>query len=144
MTHTINSNIARSLHHNLVVIIMTMVRWEGGIVSMSSWVVSVSGAGNNSVESIMLVGGVVNGTDGTVWFNELVLAFDYISITSFVLGFVVSGVWIFNSVFELVFGVSLKSNLYWKTLLFWSLWHKILIFQKQLLISLNSLIYQYY
>lgn len=87
----------------MMVVIGTVVSW-GGVLG---WVVSVSRAGDDGIESVVLIGSVIDGTDGAVRFEKLVLTFDYITITGFVLGFVVTSVWVFDSVFELVFWIRL-------------------------------------
>lgn len=71
-------------------------------------VCSVAGSGHDSVEAIMWVSGVVDGAEGTIRVSYGVLSLDYVSITGFVLGLVVSGVGVRNSVFEFVFGVGLE------------------------------------
>jgi len=46
---------------------------------------------DNSVESVDSISGVGDGTDGTIGLNKGVLSLDDISVTGFVLGFLVSG-----------------------------------------------------
>lgn len=79
-------------------------------MGITSWVVSMSTAVNNSVETIVFVGSVVNGTDCAVWFNEGVRSFDYITIAGFMLRFLVTGMGIFYSIFEFVMSWSLRKN----------------------------------
>lgn len=107
-----NSNTFKSPANSVVVGIVWVVGGDGGIVGVSSWVVGVARPGDHGVETVVLVGGVVNSTDGTIGFHKGVLALYHISVTALVLGFVVSGVGIFNAIFELVFGVSLKQKGY--------------------------------
>lgn len=64
------------------------------------------------METIVPVGDVVDNSDRTVWFHQTVLTFDYVSITFFVLSFMISGVVIVDTVFE---GVSRMFVLYTKT-----------------------------
>jgi hypothetical protein len=70
----------------------------------------VSMSVDNSVESALLIGSVVDSEDGTVGFVERVRPLDHISITSFFLLFDVTGVFIFNSVFVDVLRVVLIEN----------------------------------
>lgn len=72
------------------------------------WMHRVSRFFYNSIETIVVVGSVVDGTESAVWFCYSVVSFDYITITFFVLGFVISCVAILNTVVEFVFWMSLK------------------------------------
>jgi len=63
-------------------------------------------SGNNSVEAIVIISGVMDSTDGTISFMEGVGALYYITITDFLLGFLVTGVCVSYSVVEFVFGIS--------------------------------------
>lgn len=89
---------------------------DGGMVNGSvmyrsvSRVGSVSRAGDNCVETVVLVGGVFDLADGAVGFHQGVFALDDISVANFMLGFVVAGVVVIYSVFEFVFGVGLKNE----------------------------------
>lgn len=56
---------------------------------------------------IVVIGGVVNSSDGAIGFDEGVLSLDYISVSGFPLGFAVTGVVISYSIVEFVFGVRL-------------------------------------
>lgn len=89
---------------------------------------------NNSVESVVLVSSVVYGTNGTVWFDQRVLAyfeqkievksgsndkqrcviitFDDITIASFMLGLNIAGMVIVDSIFECVFWWSLCTQIF--------------------------------
>jgi len=71
-------------------------------------VVSSGGLVDNRVEAVVLVGGVVDSSDGAVRFNKTILSLDYISVASLVLGLDVSGVVVVYSVFESVLRGSLK------------------------------------
>lgn len=95
---------------NLMMIAIIGVNWSGVMDGVSSGVVGMPWAGHNSVETVVMVGGVFNLADGTVGFHQGVFAFDDIPVASFVLGFVVTGVGVFHPVFEFVFGVSLKKK----------------------------------
>lgn len=64
----------------------------------------------NSIESVVLVGGVVYSSDGAVWFHQTVLSLDDVAISGLMLVFNVSGVEVLNSVFESVFRVGLKKK----------------------------------
>jgi hypothetical protein len=65
---------------------------------------------NDSIESALLIGNVVDSEDGTVGFVERVRPLDHITITSFFLLFDIAGVFIFNSVFVGVLRVVLNEN----------------------------------
>lgn len=65
---------------------------------------------DNCVETMMIIGCVVNGTDWTVWFNEGVLSFYNITISGFMLWFNITGMWIMNSIVEWIFWVRLEIN----------------------------------
>lgn len=69
----------------------------------------------NSVEPTVIISGVVNSSEGTIRFGNGVGTFNYIAVTDFVLGFVVTGVGVLNSIVEFVFGVSLKARKYSRT-----------------------------
>jgi hypothetical protein len=58
----------------------------------------------------MMVGSVMNSTDGTVRFYQRVRPLDDISIAHLMLGLLITGVTILNSVIELVLGVSLQDR----------------------------------
>lgn len=90
---------------------MSISHWSGGNYfggGNNSWMRSMAGPGDDGVETIVGISGVVNGTDGAVGFHQGILAFDNISITGFVLGFVVTSMWVFYTVFELVFWMCLE------------------------------------
>lgn len=56
--------------------------------------------GNNSVESVVVVSGVVDGSDGAIRFDEAVLSLYNVSFSGFVLRFDISGVSVMNSILE--------------------------------------------
>lgn len=62
---------------------------------------------NDCVESIVVVSGVVNSPSGAIRFGNSVVTLNYVTISGFVLWFVVSGVRILYSIFELVFGMGI-------------------------------------
>lgn len=78
--------------------------------SSYSWMYSMSRSGYNSVESIVIISGIMNSTDGTVGFVKRIRTFYNITITNFLLGFLISSVCVSYSIVECVFGVSLKRN----------------------------------
>lgn len=87
----------------------------GGIYNRSSyfsndsgWVDSWGGFWDNCVESMVVIGCVIYGTDWTVRFNEGVLSLNNITITDFMLGFYVSGVGVMNTIVEGIFWMTLK------------------------------------
>ena len=67
----------------------------------------MSGFLDLSLESVMMISGVVYGAGGAVRFNQLVVAFNFIAVTFLSLLLDVVSVWILHSILELVFGVSL-------------------------------------
>ena len=60
---------------------------------------------DNSVESVMCVGAVLDVADGAVSFDQRVLALYYVTVAALVLGLVVTGVTVGYRVREVVFGV---------------------------------------
>jgi hypothetical protein len=62
----------------------------------------------DSVEPGVLVSGVVDGTDGAVGFNQLVVAFNFIAVSLLSLFFDVPSMIILYSVLEFILGRSLK------------------------------------
>lgn len=59
---------------------------------------------DDGVEAIVLIGGVVNGANGTIGFHQRVLSLYGVTITSLVLGLDIAGVEIINAILESVFG----------------------------------------
>lgn len=86
------------------------VRTENGCVGVVG-----NGGGNHfggwgslvhdRVESVVVVGGVVNSSHGTVGLHERVLALDHITVTFLGLRFDVSGVGVLDAVVERVLGI---------------------------------------
>lgn len=70
--------------------------------------------GDDGVEAVHRVGGVVDGTHGTVGLHQGVLTLDYITVTTLRLGLVVAGVRVRHAVLEGVFGVGLSSTTIFK------------------------------
>lgn len=60
---------------------------------------------DNSVEAVVVVGGVLDGTFGTIGLDKAVVAFHDATVSFFVLAFDVAGVFILDVVGEVVFGV---------------------------------------
>lgn len=58
-----------------------------------------------SVEAIMMVGGVLDSSDGTVRFDQGVRSMDGISISGLVLAVDVPGVWVMDGISVVVVGV---------------------------------------
>jgi hypothetical protein len=83
------------------------VDWSWGVgLDDWSWVcVDWSGLVDDCVESIVVIGGVVNGSDRTISFDQRVLSLNNISVAWFMLGLDVSGMWVLDSVVEGVFWV---------------------------------------
>lgn len=70
----------------------------------------VSGLFYDSVETVVVISSVVHSTDGTIGFGNGVVTLYNISIALFVLGLVVSGMGILNSIAECIFGVGLEEK----------------------------------
>lgn len=70
-------------------------------------VVSVSCSLDLCVESVLMIGGVVDLPEGAVGFLDCVVAFDYVAVSRLVLALHVVGVRVVDAVFELVVGVGL-------------------------------------
>jgi xanthine/uracil/vitamin C permease (AzgA family) len=60
-----------------------------------------------SLETVVMISGVMYCAGGAIRFYQLVVAFNFIAITFFSLLLDVVSVWILHSVLEFVFGVSL-------------------------------------
>lgn len=63
----------------------------------------------HSVKTVVRVRGVIHCTNGTIGFHQGVLTLYYVSVARFVLGLLVARVGVSNSVFEVIFGVRLKT-----------------------------------
>lgn len=63
---------------------------------------------DDSVEAVVLVGGVVDGTNGTIGFHKRVLTLHGIAVACLVLRLDIAGVEVIHAVFESVFGRGLK------------------------------------
>ena len=63
-----------------------------------------------SIEAVVLVSFIVNFTDGAVGFVEGVIALHLVTVTFFVLGVLVAGVVVRNSIFEVVLRMGLKRS----------------------------------
>lgn len=79
------------------------------------WMSCMSWSDDNSVETVMVIGSVFYGTDGTIWFVQGVFTTYNITNTGFDLLFVVSCMRISYSVFVFVVRWSLRNN--WKMLI---------------------------
>jgi hypothetical protein len=62
---------------------------------------------DDRVETVMIVGGVVNCAHRTVRLDQRVLTLDYVTVPSFGLGFDVAGVGVFDAIVERVFWIGL-------------------------------------
>lgn len=67
---------------------------------------------DDGLETIVLVGSVLHLANGAISVHEGVLALHYITVAYFMLRFVITGVWVFNTVFVFVFWVSLAKKKY--------------------------------
>lgn len=77
-------------------------------------VVRLAGLVDDGVETVVLVGGVLDGADGAVGVVHGVFALDNISVASLPLVLEVSSVRVVNCVVKLVLGVCLKLQIYIK------------------------------
>lgn len=80
-----------------------------GLVDLS-WVDGVAGALHYSVESVVVVGGIMYHAMSTIGVNHRVRTLDDVPITALVLGLDVSGVVVLHSVTEVVLGVGLQND----------------------------------
>jgi hypothetical protein len=71
-------------------------------------VVRLAGLVDDGVESVVLVGGVLDGADGAVGVVNGVLALDNVTVAGFPLVLEVSGMRVVHCVVKLVLGVGLK------------------------------------
>lgn len=67
--------------------------------------------GDDGVESVDIIGGVVDGADGTIGFNQGVLSLHNITITALNLRFHISGKTIMDSIVEGVLWVGLQRKM---------------------------------
>jgi hypothetical protein len=90
------------------------IRTRGGGITMSIGgrcsVNGVSTLDNMSIESIVIIGSVVDGTGGSISLHKTVVSLYDITITSLALALLVSGMSISNAVLEGILGVSLKKK----------------------------------
>jgi len=70
----------------------------------------VSGLRDDSVESTVMVGGVLDGAGGSIRFNQAVVTFNFVTYAFFGLLLDVMCVCIFNSILEFVLWWSLKDE----------------------------------
>ena len=80
--------------------------WDFYLLFMD-WMDGVTCSVDLSMETRVLVSGVVYGAGGAVCFKQLVVSFDFIAVTFLSLLLDVVGVFVLHSVLEFVFGVSL-------------------------------------
>ncbi|CAH1644462.1 unnamed protein product [Spodoptera littoralis] len=73
---------------------------------------------HNRVETVVLVSGILNGTDGAVGVVQAVHALHVLTVTRLVLVLVVTGVRVLDFVFILVFGVSVVVNVVFTMVVF--------------------------
>lgn len=75
------------------------------------WMNSMSRSFDDRIETIMVIGGIMDGTGGTIGFYQRVRSLYNITITLFMMGFLVAGVCVLHAIVELVFGMRLIRNL---------------------------------
>lgn len=71
-------------------------------------VVSLAGAVHHSVEAVVLIGRVLDGTNGAIGVVDGVLSLDHVTVAYLPLRLVVPGVWVVYGVIVLVLGVGLQ------------------------------------
>jgi hypothetical protein len=74
------------------------------------WVSGMPRLLNDSVEPVEFVSGVPDGTSGAIWFNQAVVAFNFVAVPFLSLFLDVSCVIILHSILELILGRSLKMS----------------------------------
>lgn len=62
---------------------------------------------HNSIESVLLVGGIFNNTSRTIGFLQRIFPLDGVTVTRFLLRFNITGMMVFYGVVKLIFGRSL-------------------------------------
>jgi len=83
----------------------------GGMDGMDSDLLGmdgVAGVGDDGVESVVVVSGVVHSAGGAVGLDERVFTLDDVAVALLSSGFHVAGVAVMDSVFERVLGVGLE------------------------------------
>lgn len=98
---------------SLMVTVSTIAETHGSRYNSLSeylWVHGVSGSGNDCVETVVVVSGVMDSSQGAIGFSHGVRSFDNVTITNFLLGFMVTSVTISNTIVKFIFGVCLESN----------------------------------
>ncbi|KAF4523292.1 hypothetical protein B566_EDAN009415 [Ephemera danica] len=83
---------------------------SGDLSDHLSGVSGVSSTVDDSVETVVVISGVLNGAGGAIGLNKGVLSLHDISIAVLALGLVVSGVGIVHGVLELVLGMRLPQT----------------------------------
>jgi hypothetical protein len=81
---------------------------NGGGVDNRSGVDGVSGLGHDGVESIVVIGGVVDGAGGSVGLHQAVVSLDHIAVAGLGLALLVAGVRVSHSVLVRVVGDGLR------------------------------------
>lgn len=78
---------------------MVCVNWCVGVYwGMMNW----SGLMHDCVESVVVIGGVVDSSDRTIRFDQGVLSLYNIAVACFMLTFNISCVWVLNAIIEAV------------------------------------------
>lgn len=86
---------------------MTSMDNHEGRSRMYSWMLSMTGSNNLCVETVVLVSSVFYGTNGAVSFMKGIFTVNGVTITNFMLVVMIMGMSISNTVFKLVFWMSL-------------------------------------
>lgn len=80
------------------------------MMAVHSWMSGVSASFNVSIETVMLIGSVVDSSDCAIRFVEGVVSLDLITIALFVLLFMITSMLVFYTIFEVVFRVCLNDK----------------------------------
>ena len=80
-------------------------------VGIVLWVHSLTSSIHHCVESVVVVGGVLHGSDGAIGFVQAVCTLDHVSVPGFPLALGVSGFVIAHAVIEVVLGMGLKISI---------------------------------
>jgi hypothetical protein len=83
---------------------------RGGMICGGGGVDGVSGLDHLGVESVVGVGGVVDGADGTVGLHQTVVSLDNITVAGLGLTLLVAGVGVVDAVLEGVVGHGLQNK----------------------------------
>lgn len=73
--------------------------------SVFLWMCRMSAFFNDRIESVMIISGVMDGTESAVRISYGIVSLDYVAVTFLMMSFVVTGVWVSDTIFVLVLGM---------------------------------------